>query len=199
MKPRLFMFAGPNGSGKSTLYENLRDNAPIKGIEYVNPDEYAKHHGGEIRGGKKAIQRRRDLIKSNTSFVTETTLSGNSALKLMRTAKDAGYKVILIYIGTNNSTVNIRSVRDRVAKGGHDVPVDAIIRRRVDSINNLHEAIKLADRAHVFHRGTKTIHRVFSAISGMVRPRSDINPPKWIQGKLRSKIIKRTQSYARSR
>lgn len=199
MKPRLFLFAGPNGSGKSTLYEHLRHNAPFAGVEYVNPDEYVKQHGGEIKGARKALRRRRELLKSKASFVTETTLSGNSALKLMKAAKDAGYKVILIYIGTNNSTVNIRSVRDRVAKGGHDVPVEAIIRRRADSIENLPEAIQIADRAHIFHRGTKSLHRVFSAINGIVRPRSDIEPPRWIQGKLRSKILERTQNNGRSR
>lgn len=199
MKPKLYVFAGPNGSGKSTLYENVLAGTTLKGIEYVNPDEYAKKHGSEVKGGRKAIQRRNELLKSGTSFVTETTLAGNSALKLMKTAKDAGYKITLYYIGTDNSKVNIRSVKDRVAKGGHDVPREAIVRRHTESLKNLPEAIKLANKTHVFHRGSKNIRRVFSAINGMVRPRKDVKPPQWVPDKLRTRINVRTQTKARSR
>ena len=199
MKPHLIIFAGPNGSGKTTLYKEVLSEKSLKGIEYVNPDEYAIKYGSEVAGAKEALRHRSKLLKERRSFITETTLSGNSALKLMKKAKDAGYKVTLFYICTNNPKLNILSVKHRVSSGGHDVPKDAIVRRHAASIENLPAALKLANVAHVFHRGLTTFRRVFSAINGLVRPRKDIKPPRWVPEKLRTRIAERTRSTGRSR
>ena len=199
MKPHLVIFAGPNGSGKTTLYKEVLSQKSLKGIEYVNPDEYAIRYGSEVAGAKEALRQRSKLLRERKSFITETTLSGNSALKLMKKAKDAGYKVTLFYIGTDNPKVNILSVKHRVATGGHDVPKDAIVRRYAASIENLPAALKLANAAHVFHRGLTRIRRVFSALNGLVQPRKDIKPPKWVPEKLRTRIAERRRNTGRSR
>lgn len=180
MKPQIIVFAGPNGSGKTTLYKKELANRSLKGIEYINPDEYAKTHDSEVAGAKEALKRRNKLLKEGKPFTTETTLSGNSALKLMKRAKDAGYKVTLLYIGTNTPTLNILSVKHRVAQGGHDVSTDAIIRRHAASLENLPAAIKLAEVAHVYHRGTVKMRRVFSAQNGSILLEKDITPPSWV-------------------
>ena len=96
----MVLFAGPNGSGKTTLYYEKFANARLKGIEYNNPDEYAKKHGGDVVGGRLAIKRRTELLKTQTSFVTESTLAGKSPLRLLDQAKKAGFQTTLIYIGT---------------------------------------------------------------------------------------------------
>ena len=88
MKPSLYIFAGPNGSGKTTLYKKELSKGSLKGLEYINPDEYTKKYDSELQGGKHAIRRRNELLKTGTSFITETTLSGASALKLMKKAKE---------------------------------------------------------------------------------------------------------------
>ena len=199
MKPHLIIFAGPNGSGKTTLYKEVLSEKSLKGIEYVNPDEYAIKYGSEVAGAKEALRHRSKLLKERKSFITETTLSGNSALKLMKKAKDAGYKVTLFYIGTDNPKVNILSVKHRVATGGHDVPTDAIVRRHAASLENLQTALKLANVAHVFHRGPTRIRRQFSAINGLVRPRKEAIIPDWVPVKLRTRIAERTRSTGRSR
>ena len=163
MKPHLVIFAGPNGSGKTTLYKEVLSQKSLKGIEYVNPDEYAIKYGSEVAGAKEALRHRSKLLRERKSFITETTLSGNSALKLMRKAKDAGYKVTLFYISTDNPKVNILSVKLRVATGGHDVPTDAIVRRHAASLENLPTALKLRERSsRVSSRTYENASGVFS-------------------------------------
>ena len=85
----MVLFAGPNGSGKTTLYYEKFANGSLKGIEYVNPDEFAKNHGGDVVGGRLAITRRKELLNTQTSFITESTLAGRSALKLLEQAQNA--------------------------------------------------------------------------------------------------------------
>ena len=91
MTSQLIVFAGPNGSGKTTLYYKRFAQRSLRGIEYVNPDEFTRKHNSEISGGREALQRRNQLIAQKESFVTETTLSGNSALRLLAKANQAGY------------------------------------------------------------------------------------------------------------
>ena len=78
-KPRLTVFAGANGSGKTTLYKR---HAHKFDNPYINADEIASNERVfEIRAAHLALTQRKSLILAEHSFVTETTLSGNSPLK----------------------------------------------------------------------------------------------------------------------
>lgn len=59
----------------------------------------------------------------------ESTLSGKYLYKVIRTAKDKGYNIIIIYLYLEHYQINIARVRNRVLNGGHDVPKEDIIRR----------------------------------------------------------------------
>ena len=183
-KPQMVLFAGPNGSGKSRLYQLKFAEKSLKGIEYVNPDVYAKKYGGDIQGGREAIKRRSELIASKTSFVSETTLSGNSALKLIDKANKAGFKTTLIYIGTSSPELNIKRVQLRVRQGGHDVPKEAIVRRYHDSMKNLVQAVQKSNVSHVFATVQGKNKRLISAKNGVVRPRESVKLPSWVPERL---------------
>lgn len=196
LKPVMVLFAGPNGSGKTTLYYNYYANSKLKDIEYINPDEYAKNSGSEIAGARLALSRRKELLRNKESFVTESTLSGKSALNLIDSAKKAGFRVTLLYIATSDPETNIFRVKERVKKGGHNVPDKDIIRRYDSSIKNLPEAIRKANVSHVFSTNGDTT-RIFSAKNGIVKPRKGKVLPRWLPQNLANKLTARLTTSIR--
>jgi predicted ABC-type ATPase len=123
--PQLWVFAGPNGAGKSTLAARyLRERLPI-----INPDVIALRIGMSPQGtpalieaGKIAVRERAALLNARESFAIETTLSGNSEIRLMRDASSANYKVNLVFVGVDLPETSVSRVAHRVQMGLHFVP-----------------------------------------------------------------------------
>jgi predicted ABC-type ATPase len=59
----------------------------------------------------------------------ETPLTGHSELRLMADARVAGYKITLVYVGVADALTSLARVRERVARGGHNVSTAIIFRR----------------------------------------------------------------------
>ena len=151
-RPTLTVIAGPNGSGKSTFTRTLRvdSQAPVidpdaiaREIDPVAPEQVA------VAAGREALKRQVAYIERSLSFIVETTLSGNSALRQMEQARQHGFDVRLIFIATDNARINIDRIVGRVARGGHFVPDEDVQRRYVRSLQNLARAIELADHATI--------------------------------------------------
>jgi predicted ABC-type ATPase len=150
--PRLWIIAGPNGAGKSTLVGQL-----IAGrLPVINPDDIAialpRRRDGkvdEMAAGRQALQERKAMLATGSSFAVETTLTGSNPLRFMQEAAQRGYQLKLVYIGLASAALSLKRVRDRVAAGGHDVPIDAIMRRFPDSMAKLSAAIEMATGAYV--------------------------------------------------
>jgi len=148
--PVLTILAGSNGSGKSTLTSSVREEfqqAPI-----LDPDAIAKSirdtlqgTDSDIEAGKKVLRRAEELIESNQSFTVETTLSGSTYLRMAARAKDAGFLIAVIFVGTNSVEINIERVKARVQKGGHDVPEADQRRRYPRTLANMKKLLPLAD------------------------------------------------------
>ncbi|PAX08032.1 zeta toxin family protein [Sphingomonas lenta] len=150
-RPQLWVVAGPNGAGKTTLVTHrVATRIPV-----VNPDAIAQElplidgRLDERRAGTMAIELRDALLRAGESLAIETTLSGNSALRFMTAAKAAGYRTTLVFVGLRNAETSGRRVADRVRRGGHPVPVSAILRRYPDTLAKLPRAMDLAERAFV--------------------------------------------------
>jgi predicted ABC-type ATPase len=149
-RPHLWVFAGPNGAGKSTLAAKyLRNRLPI-----VNPDVIAARISEDdpqspaiLEAGKIALRQRSELLAAKQPFAIETTLSGNSEIRLMRDAANAGYKVNLAFVGIESALISQGRVTHRVSLGLHFVPSDDIIRRYPRSMENLPIAMRLAARS----------------------------------------------------
>lgn len=150
-RPQLWVVAGPNGAGKTTLVTRRIERR----IPVVNPDNIAQElprvSGGldERRAGEIALERRNEMLRDKADFAIETTLSGNSTLRFMTSAHDAGYKISLVFVGIRSAEISGRRVADRVRRGGHSVPVTAIVRRYPDTLAKLPRAMALADRTFV--------------------------------------------------
>jgi predicted ABC-type ATPase len=93
---------------------------------------------------------RGELIKRRASFTMETVMSSPDKVEVLRHAKDAGYRTYLYYVATADPLINISRVQNRVAQGGHDVPLGKIESRYYRSLNLLVDAIRQTNRAFIF-------------------------------------------------
>jgi predicted ABC-type ATPase len=116
------------------------------------------NRGSAIDAGREVLVNSNKLLVAHQSFLVETTLSGNTYLRMMSRAKAAGYLVRLIYVGTDDVSINLQRVRQRVKNGGHDVPEEDQLRRYPRSLANFKRAFALADEALVFDNSTRRGH-----------------------------------------
>lgn len=124
------IIAGINGSGKSSFTGSLKFQLDDLGI-IVDADKItAEEYGGdEYEGGKAAIAIVEKALKDGVSFTQETTLSGGYTKKVVIAARDAGYRVRMIYIGIDTLEESRKRISNRVEKGGHNIPVSDTQRR----------------------------------------------------------------------
>lgn len=79
----------------------------------------------------------KERIDQGENFAFETTLSGRGHLKRINHLKTGGWQVELIYLALPNVEMSKLRVAERVAHGGHDIPIKAIERRFPRSLYNL--------------------------------------------------------------
>ena len=154
-RPRFTIFGGPNGSGKSTAYTRFV-RAGFDSGEYLNPDEIARSMRGAGAGGsafglvagREVVERTRSLVDAGRSLVRESTLTGREIIRSVERARAAGYRLVLVFVGVSSPTTTRGRIAVRVAKGGHDIPVDVQDRRFPRSIDNLRRVVRLVDVAY---------------------------------------------------
>ena len=163
--PILTVIAGANGSGKSTLTKWAR--AYFQQAADLDPDAVAidlqaqsSTQVSPIEAGREVLASAKNYLKRGVSFSVETTLSGDTYLRMLVEAKELGYHTCLFYIGTEALSINISRVKVRVLKGGHDVRIEDQIRRFERSFKNLPRALKLADDGVLLDNSSDSGHRV---------------------------------------
>ena len=138
----LYIISGCNGAGKTTAsYTVLPEVLDCR--EFVNADEIARGlspfnpESVAIEAGRLMLSRIEELLERNESFSIETTLATKSYINLVRRAQARGYNVRLLFFWLNSPGLAVQRVAERVAKGGHNIPMDVIRRRYVAGISNL--------------------------------------------------------------
>ncbi|MFO1306221.1 MAG: hypothetical protein U1F54_21045 [Burkholderiales bacterium] len=137
----LYVLAGCNGAGKSSIAgAALRD----AGLEFYDPDRAARAlvAGQPTRAanalawnhGRRLLER---AIEERGTFAFETTLGGTTITALLQQAIAVGMPVHVWFVGLASVDLHVERVKRRVAKGGHDIPVDMIRRRYVSGPANL--------------------------------------------------------------
>lgn len=122
----LYVFAGPNGSGKSTIIKDFILFNGLEDIDYVCPDIYASTLFKDIADIKQryikamdfAKYKRERLLNENKSMLIETVLSGQDKILFINKAKQLGYYIVSIFVGTSSPSINILRVNKRVSEGG---------------------------------------------------------------------------------
>jgi predicted ABC-type ATPase len=129
------LVAGPNGAGKSTSAPHLVNE--LLGIStYVNADVIAQGLGDAdspktaLQAGRLMLARLYELSEAGKSFSFETTLASRTFAPWLKSLKEAhGYRISLFFFALPTVNDALMRVRDRVARGGHNVPEDVIGRR----------------------------------------------------------------------
>jgi predicted ABC-type ATPase len=137
--PCIFVLAGTNGAGKSSIAGVAFSE---RGGEYFNPDAAARQileaepgltqeqaNSAAWQQGRRLLEQ---AIAQRLTFAFETTLGGNTITSLLAQALDRGLEVRVWYAGLNSPELHIARVRQRHARGGHNIP-EADIRKRYDT------------------------------------------------------------------
>jgi predicted ABC-type ATPase len=172
--PTFTVVAGANGSGKTTLTKWAREEFQESPV--LDPDAIARslqatgtNSGSAIDAGREVLSMAERLLDGGQSFTVETTLSGNTYLRMMKRAKELGYLVVLMYVGTTGIEINMQRVRFRVARGGHDVPEEDQRRRYPRSLANAAKALAIADEAIILDNSGSRYVKVAVKRAGGVR------------------------------
>ena len=90
-----------------------------------------------MKAGKLLLEEIKQTAKRSVDFGFETTLSGKSYVRLFRDLIQAGYAIHLFFLWIPNVEISIKRIRERVRRGGHDIPEPVIRRRFYRGIENL--------------------------------------------------------------
>jgi predicted ABC-type ATPase len=162
-RPVLTIVAGSNGCGKTSMTTLARTK--FQQLPILDPDAIARSlqetsevNNSGIEAGRKVLRDAEELIQAQQSFTVETTLSGSTYLRMAARAKKAGFGVLVFFVGTASVEINLARVRDRVKKGGHDVPEEDQRRRYPRTLANMRKLLPIADLAFIFDNSTGLGH-----------------------------------------
>jgi predicted ABC-type ATPase len=181
-RPILVALAGPNGAGKSTFYEAHLKPA---GLRFVNADRLAGQLAMDpYPAAQVTAALRRELLNQRESFVFETVFSDPVGDKraFLGEAVEAGYTVVLCFIGLENVEQSAQRVAMRVSQGGHDVPTDKLTTRFPRTLTNLKAAIRELPHALVYDNSdlSRPFRRV--AVFEHGKPSEIVKPlPRWLR------------------
>ena len=92
-----------------------------------------------FESGRIMLNRIDELLKENESFAFETTLSTRSYKNKIKTAREKGYTITLLFFWLQNVELAKERVKIRVSEGGHNIEPEVIERRYLNGIKNLFE------------------------------------------------------------
>jgi predicted ABC-type ATPase len=176
--PTIYVIAGCNGAGKTTFAREFLPKE-VKCLRFLNADEIARGlsplapNAAAIKAGRLLLSEVRSCLRKGETFALESTLSGLTYVRLFQQARVLGYQIELHYLWLSSATQAIARVRQRVEKGGHDVPAGDIRRRFSRSlVNLLRTYLPLADRWAMWdNRGREPQMLASSSTHGIVRVR----------------------------
>jgi len=158
--PTIYLIAGCNGAGKTTFAREFLPHE-VKCLNFLNADLIAQGlsplntGAASIKAGRLLLAEFRAFVARRKTFAFESTLSGKTYVGLLIRAQEDGFRIHLHYLWLPNSAIAIARVRERVKKGGHDVPVTDIRRRFGRSLQHfIRDYATLADRWAVWDNQT---------------------------------------------
>ena len=172
------IIGGVNGCGKSSLTGALKAERSDLGI-IIDVDKLNAQLGGVLEGGKAAVRKIDECLEMGVSFTQETTLSGARTERTIRRAKDLGYTIRLYYIGLDTVEESLGRIRNRVAKGGHNIPREDVERRFSTRFADVLRVLPYCDEARFFDNDNGFVE-VAEYRNGELFPRV-ANPPRWLR------------------
>lgn len=162
----LIIVAGPNGAGKSTFIDGFLADRPCP---YLSADLIATELpidepvSLQFAAGEEFLKRAQAQLAAEKDFIVETTLSGRTWKNYLRHARTRGFEITIFFIYLDSADTCVARVRERVRRGGHDVPDDDIRRRFSRSLVNFWKIYRqMADHwAIVYNVGSTYVDVVF--------------------------------------
>ena len=139
--PDLYIIAGCNGAGKTTASYTILPEM-LNCQEFINADNIAAQlspgdpETAALQAGRIMLTKIKDLVSKGQTFAFETTLSSKTYLPFIQDAKLKGYNISLIFFWLDSPEAAKLRVKERVAHGGHNIPVDVIERRYKRGLEN---------------------------------------------------------------
>lgn len=181
----VILFAGPNASGKSTMASTILQKIDLP---FLNPDMVAKLLFNHIKDEEEKYRThampyteelRNRLIESGVSFSIETVFSDSRKLALVSELKNQGYRIYVVWMGTENPSINAERALKRQEEGGHFVPPDKIQSRYYKSMQNLSKLIEISDSAIVIDNSIEP-YVVIQRSNGCYNI-EEKNCPEWVK------------------
>ena len=155
-KKQLYIIAGCNGAGKTTAsFTILPEILGCK--EFINADEIAKGlspfqpESVAVQAGRIMLARMDELLQKGETFAFETTLATKSYKQKIEWAQANDYEVTLLFFWLDSPNIAKKRVAQRVAEGGHNIPLETIERRYYNGIANLFTIyIDMVDICYIF-------------------------------------------------
>lgn len=165
-QPIMLLLTGPNGAGKTTFRKKfLESNATFSDFISLNwDDETAKimsekptlsEAEARMITGKDIIKRTRQSLEQGKDFIYETVAADRRHLRLIKDAKNSGYKVVTVFIGLSSPELSKLRVKHRVQNGGHDVDVTDIETRYPKIMANFPSLMEASDTCFVIDNSEK--------------------------------------------
>ena len=148
-RPVFTIVMGCNGAGKSAWKRDNYDRLPQ---QYFDRDSVAGGIGDWNSEEARARTRRivddeiAKAIENRKDFGIESTYSGTPGREMVKRAKEAGYRIEGVYIGTDSPNINAERIEYRVsANTGHRIELDRLPQRYGFSLSNLRKTAEQFD------------------------------------------------------
>lgn len=117
-------------------------------------------------------------MERGVNFTQETTLSGKKTLKTIIAAREKNYYIRFYYVAVGTAEESISRIKNRVSKGGHDIPENDVRRRFAKRFNDLAVVLPYCDETHFFDNENGFVE-VGEYRNGKIIPK--YNPvPQWL-------------------
>ena len=134
-----YVVAGPNGAGKTTYAEEFLRERPCV---YLNADRIAAQlapddpTSKQMAAGREFLKAVETHLDGSEDLLVESTLSGRSFRGALEKARVMGFRTTVFLVHLDGADSCVARVKERVRKGGHDVPEVDVRRRFSRSLAN---------------------------------------------------------------
>ena len=156
----VFAIAGNIGSGKSTFIHILLENNML-GIDVmpILEDVYRTVLFGDIYNMKVAYGYAKSFVKkkildycsSGKNFIYEFVPSNDDKLEILDALKSIGYRIVVLFIMTDDVNVNVDRVKNRVASGADFVSEDKVRSRELLTNGNMNRLLQCSDEFYHYN------------------------------------------------